>query len=88
MIARRKFIGTMAIAAALFSVASVAMIACAWAQQPTKLPKVAILSPRAPTVQACGANMQGWISWAWRTRKWQGRQSTAGLGMMMVLSAD
>ena len=35
------------------------MIACAWAQQPAKLPKVAILSPRAPTAQACGANMQG-----------------------------
>ena len=56
---RRTFMGSVAIAAALFSVLSLAMIACAWAQQPAKLPKVAILSPRAPTAEACGANMQG-----------------------------
>jgi hypothetical protein len=37
---------------------SLAMIACAWAQQPAKLPKVAILSPRAPTAHACAANLQ------------------------------
>jgi putative ABC transport system substrate-binding protein len=56
---RRTFNGSVPIAATLFCVFSLAPIACAWAQQPAKLPKVAILSPRAPTAQACGANMQG-----------------------------
>ena len=48
---------SVAIAVALFSLLSLAM--SAWAQQPAKLPKIAILSPRAPTAQTCGANMQG-----------------------------
>ncbi len=56
---RRTFMGGMAIAVACLSVLNLAMTACAWAQQSAKLPKVAILSPRAPTSQACGANMQG-----------------------------
>jgi putative tryptophan/tyrosine transport system substrate-binding protein len=57
MLVRRTFMASVAIAVALFSLLSLAM--SAWAQQPAKLPKVAILSPRAPTAQACGANMQG-----------------------------
>jgi putative tryptophan/tyrosine transport system substrate-binding protein len=56
---RRTFMGSVAIAAALFSFLSLAMIACSWAQQPAKLPKVAILSPRAPTTETCAVNMQG-----------------------------
>ncbi len=62
---RRAFLRASALALlgasfdALFCVLSLAPIACAWAQQPAKLPKVAILSSRAPTAQACGANMQG-----------------------------
>ncbi len=59
MIDRRTFMGSVTIPATLFCVLSLAPIACAWAQQPAKLPKVAILSSRAPTAQACGANMQG-----------------------------
>ena len=59
MMVRRTFMGSVAIAAALFSVLNLAMTACAWAQQPAKLSKVAILSPRAPTARACGANMEG-----------------------------
>jgi putative ABC transport system substrate-binding protein len=43
----------------LFSVLSLAMIACAWAQQPAKLPKVAILAPLKPTAETCSANFQG-----------------------------
>ena len=54
MIDRRTFIDSV-----LFSVFGLVIAASAWAQQPAKLPKVAILSPRAPTAQACGANMQG-----------------------------
>jgi 4-carboxymuconolactone decarboxylase len=50
--------GSVTIATALFSVPSPAMIACAWAQQPAKLPEVAILSPRALTAQTCAANIQ------------------------------
>ena len=57
--AQRTVVGSVAIAAALLSILGPAMSVCAWAQQPAKLPKVAILSPRAPTAQACGANMQG-----------------------------
>ena len=59
MMAQRTAVGSVAIAAAWLSILGPAMSACAWAQQPAKLPKVAILSPRAPTAQACGANMQG-----------------------------
>jgi len=55
---RRTIRGRVA-TAALFSVFSSALIACAWAQQPGKLPQVAILSPRVPTAETCGANMQG-----------------------------
>ena len=55
---RRTFIGTVATAALLFSVVNIGMIADAWAQQPARLPKVAILSQRAPTAQPCSANMQ------------------------------
>jgi len=51
--------GSVAIAAASLSVLSLATIACAWAQQAAKLPKVAILSSRAAPTQACSANMQG-----------------------------
>ena len=58
MMAHRTVVGV-AIAAALLSILDPAMSASAWAQQLAKLPKVAILSPRAPTTQACGANMQG-----------------------------
>jgi len=43
----------------MFSVVNFAMIAGAWAQQPAKLPKVAILSQGAPPTESCGANMQG-----------------------------
>ena len=56
---RPTFMGSGPIAVALFSVLSLAMPALAWAQQPAKPPKVAVLSPRAPTAQTCGANMQG-----------------------------
>ena len=56
---RRRFIGTLATAAAFFSVVNVALITCAWAQQPAKLPKVAILQQRAPPTESCWANMQG-----------------------------
>ena len=59
MIDRRTFMGSAAIAAPLFSALSLAVTAYAWAQQPAKLPKVAILSPRVPTTQTCGANMEG-----------------------------
>jgi putative ABC transport system substrate-binding protein len=52
---RRTFLGSVAIGAALFSVLSIAIIACAWAQQPAKLPKVAILNGGAATTKACGA---------------------------------
>jgi putative ABC transport system substrate-binding protein len=57
MLVRRTFMASVAIAAALFSLLSLAM--SAWAQQPPKLPKVAILSTRASPTQACSANMQG-----------------------------
>ena len=56
---RRTFMGSVAIAAASFLFLSLAMIACASAQQPAKLPKVAVLSPVAPTTQTCSANFQG-----------------------------
>ncbi len=59
MLVRRTFMASVAIAVALFSVLGLTTATCAWAQQPAKLPKVAILSPRAPTAQACGPNMQG-----------------------------
>jgi putative tryptophan/tyrosine transport system substrate-binding protein len=57
MIARRKSMGSVAIAATLFWLLSLAM--SAWAQQPAKLPMVAILSQGAPATETCGANMQG-----------------------------
>jgi putative ABC transport system substrate-binding protein len=57
MMVRRTFMGSAAIAAALFSILSLAMTACAWAQQPAKLPKIAILSTLAPTTQTCGPNL-------------------------------
>ena len=56
---RRTFMGTVAIAAALFSALSLAVTQYAWAQQPARLPKVAILAPLKPTAQACEANPQG-----------------------------
>src|ERR1700675_1765783 len=59
IMAQRTVVGSVAIAAALLSILGPAMSACAWAQQPAKLPKVAILSPRVPTAQACGANIRG-----------------------------
>jgi putative tryptophan/tyrosine transport system substrate-binding protein len=58
MMVRRTFMGSVAIAA-LFSVLSLAMTTCAWAQQPAKLPKVAILYSLSPTAQVCEANPQG-----------------------------
>ena len=59
MMAQRTVVGSVAIAAALLSILGLAISACAWAQQPAKLPKVAILSTRASPTEACGANMQG-----------------------------
>ena len=59
MMDRRTFISTVPIAAALLGVLSLAPIARAWAQQPAKLPTVAILSASNPTTDACGANLQG-----------------------------
>ena len=56
---RRTFMGSVAIAAALFSALSLAVTAYAWAQQSARLPKVAILSPVKPTAETCGANYQG-----------------------------
>ena len=56
---RRTFMGSVTIAAALLSFLSLAVTACIWAQQPAKLPKVAILSPLKPTAETCGANFQG-----------------------------
>ena len=56
---RRRFIGTLATVGALFSVVNIALITCAWAQQPAKLPIVAILQQRAPPTESCRANMQG-----------------------------
>ena len=58
MIARRTFMGSVAIAVAWFSVLNLAMTGCAWAQQLAKLPKVAILSQSAPPTETCGAIMQ------------------------------
>ena len=58
MMSRRTFIDTVVTAAALFSVVNIALITCAWAQQPAKLPIVAILSARPPPTESCGANMQ------------------------------
>jgi len=51
--------GSAAIAAALFSFLSLAMVACALAQQPAKLPKVAILVLLKPTTETCSAKFQG-----------------------------
>jgi len=51
--------GSVPIAAALFAFLSLAETACAWAQQPAKLPKVAVLSPIAPTAEPCGPNLPG-----------------------------
>jgi putative ABC transport system substrate-binding protein len=56
MVGRRTFIGTVVIAATLSAAASLGMIESAWAQQPAKLPKVAILLARPPTSPTCGAN--------------------------------
>jgi putative ABC transport system substrate-binding protein len=58
MIAQRTVVGSVAIAAAMLSILGPAMSACAWGQQPAKLPKVAILSPRASTAQTCEAKPQ------------------------------
>lgn len=58
MLGRRTFIGNLATGAALVAVVSIALIAFAWVQQPARLPKVAILSARASTTDACGANLQ------------------------------
>jgi len=51
--------GSVAITAALFSALSLAVTQYVWAQQPAKLPKIAILSPLKPTAETCGANFQG-----------------------------
>ena len=50
--------GKVRVAAALSCILSLAPMACAWAQQPGKLPTIAILSARAPTTDACGARLQ------------------------------
>ncbi len=55
MMGRWTFRGRVAAAAALSAVVCLGMIASAWAQLPAKLPKVAILLPRAPTTTTCGA---------------------------------
>jgi putative ABC transport system substrate-binding protein len=51
--------GSAAIAAALFSALGLAVTQYVWAQQPARLPKVAILSPIAPTGEPCGPNLPG-----------------------------
>jgi len=56
---RRTFMGSVAIAAALFSFLSLAVSQYVRAQQPAKLPKVAILAPLKPTTETCSANFQG-----------------------------
>ena len=57
---RRAFLGAVggAFATASFCVLSLAPFEHSWAQQPAKLPTVAILSPRNPTTDACGAKLQ------------------------------
>jgi len=56
---RRTFMGSVAIAAALFSFLSLAVSQYVRAHQPAKLPKVAILAPLKPTTETCSANFQG-----------------------------
>src|SRR5450631_4857275 len=56
MMGRRMFIGSVVIAAAVSTAASLVMVEFAWAQQRAKLPKVAILLARSPTTPTCGAN--------------------------------
>jgi putative ABC transport system substrate-binding protein len=51
--------GGVAIAATLFSFLSLAVTQYARAQQPAKLPKVAILAILKPTGETCGPNLQG-----------------------------
>jgi putative tryptophan/tyrosine transport system substrate-binding protein len=43
----------------LFSALSLAVTQYAWAQQPAKLPKVAVLALSKPTAETCSANFQG-----------------------------
>jgi ABC-type uncharacterized transport system substrate-binding protein len=57
VIDRRTSMGGVAIAAALFLALSLVVTAYAWAQQPAKLPKVAVLSPIKPTAEPCGPNL-------------------------------
>jgi putative tryptophan/tyrosine transport system substrate-binding protein len=56
---RRTFMGSVAIAAVLFSALSLAVTQYVRAQQPAKLPKIAILAPLRRTTETCGANYQG-----------------------------
>ena len=56
MMGLRACMGSVAVVATLFAVASVGMIESAWAQQLATLPKVAILLARAPTTPKCGAS--------------------------------
>jgi putative ABC transport system substrate-binding protein len=58
MLGRRTFTASMAIAATVSAVASLGMIESAWAQQRAKLPKVAILLPRAPATPTCEPDLQ------------------------------
>ena len=48
-----------ALASGSLLVVSLAMIACAWAQQPVPLPKVGILSPGSSTTAVCGSDAAG-----------------------------
>jgi putative ABC transport system substrate-binding protein len=56
---RRSLTGTLTLAAALFSAVSLAITACAWAQQPARLAKIAILSSGGPAATVCGSDVQG-----------------------------
>jgi putative ABC transport system substrate-binding protein len=56
---RRTFMGSVPLAAAVFAFLGLTATAYAWAQQPAKLPTVAILSPAAPTAETCGADLPG-----------------------------
>ena len=56
MMGRRTFMSSVVVAAALCAVASMEISGTARAQQPAKLPKVAILLARSPTTPTCGAS--------------------------------
>src|SRR5439155_23471465 len=67
MVKRRTSIGSVTIAAALFSVLSLAAMACAWAQQPNRVPVIGLLmssvAPHDPVLEALRAGLmeQGYV---------------------------